>query len=285
MEVLTTVIDVKRRLRAVQGQGLRVALVPTMGALHEGHLSLTRAAREHAELVVVSIFVNPTQFGPNEDFDRYPRDLPGDLAKLEAVGVDVVFAPEVAEIYPPGAQTFVEVTEVSEGLCGAVRPGHFRGVTTVVGKLFEIVRPDAAVFGQKDFQQLAVLRQMAKDLFMDVEVIGAPIVREADGLAMSSRNVYLSPSERKQALALSSGLFAARDMFRGGVLETARLLAVARAPLEAAGLEAEYLELRSAEGLRPLERVEEDAVILVAARLGKTRLIDNQLLLRSEAAA
>ena len=277
MDVLNTVLDVKRRLRPVQTQGLRVGLVPTMGAIHDGHLSLAKEARKHAEVVVVSIFVNPTQFGPSEDLARYPRDLPGDLEKLAGVGVDLVFAPEVVEIYPPGEQTFVEVTEVTQGLCGAMRPGHFRGVTTVVAKLFGIVRPDVAVFGQKDFQQLAVIRRMVQDLHLDVQIFGAPIVRESDGLAMSSRNVFLSKEERERALALSAGLRAAHQQFAAGVLEANELLATALAPVQAAELKPEYLELRSANSLQPLARLDEDAVMLVAARVGATRLIDNQL--------
>lgn len=276
MDVLHTVQAVKARLRPVQAQGLRVGFVPTMGALHEGHLSLVREARQRAEVVVVSIFVNPTQFGPNEDLSRYPRDLPGDLEKLRAVGVDLVFAPEVSEMYPEGAETFVEVTGVSQGLCGAVRPGHFRGVTTVVAKLFGIVRPDVAVFGQKDFQQLAVIRRMTQDLCLDVEIVGAPIVREPDGLALSSRNVFLSPTARAQALALSRGLFAAHARFQAGERDAAALLQAARAELHAAGLEPEYLELRDAASLAPVARVQADAVVLVAARVGSTRLIDNQ---------
>jgi pantoate--beta-alanine ligase len=277
MDVLHTVLDVKRRLRPVQMQGLRVGFVPTMGALHDGHLSLVSEARKHSEVVVVSIFVNPTQFGPNEDLARYPRDLPGDLEKLGGSGADMVFAPEVSEIYPAGEQTVVEVTGVSRGLCGAVRPGHFRGVTTVVSKLFHIVRPDVAVFGQKDFQQLAVIRRMAKDLHLDVEIRGAPIVREPDGLAMSSRNRFLSPEDRARALALSTGLRAAHQRFTSGALAAPELLAAAAAPIAAVGLTPEYLELRSAEELTPVERVEANAVMLVAARLGNTRLIDNQL--------
>lgn len=285
MDLLHTVSDVKRRLRAVQMQGLRVGFVPTMGALHDGHLSLVKEARRRAEVVVASIFVNPTQFGPNEDLARYPRDLPGDLEKLRAVGVDVVFAPEVREIYPEGAQTFVEVTEISQGLCGAVRPGHFRGVTTVVTKLFGIVRPDVAVFGQKDFQQLAVIRRLTQDLCLDVEIVGAPIVRDPDGLALSSRNVFLSPEERSQALSLSRALSSAHAAYSAGERSAAALLKVARAQVQAAGLGPEYLELRDALSLEPVVRVDQDAVMLVAARVGSTRLIDNQTFSRAGATA
>ena len=197
MQILHTAAEVKARLRPLQAQGIKVGLVPTMGALHEGHLSLVRQLAPDVEVVAASIFVNPMQFGPKEDLAKYPRDLAGDAAKLASVGCHLVYAPDAIDVYPPGFQTAVEVSEVSQGLCGAVRPGHFRGVTTVVMKLFQVVRPDIAIFGEKDFQQLTVLRQMASDLALDVEVRGAPLVRDPDGLAMSSRNAYLSPEEAR----------------------------------------------------------------------------------------
>jgi pantoate--beta-alanine ligase len=194
---------------AARQRGDRIAFVPTMGALHEGHVSLLREGRRHGERLVLSIFVNPTQFGPNEDLARYPRDLDGDLALAASAGTDVAYVPDAAAVYPPGFQTFVQVREVENGLCGDRRPGHFAGVATVVCKLFNVVRPHVALFGEKDFQQLAVIRRMVRDLDMSVDVVGMPIVREADGLAMSSRNRYLSPAERQRALSLSRGLTAA----------------------------------------------------------------------------
>lgn len=278
MQILRSNAETKKYLRTVQSEGLRVGLVPTMGALHDGHLSLCRLAREHSETVVTSIFVNPTQFGPNEDFSRYPRDLEGDAAKLQTAGCDVIFAPEVAEIYPSGFETFTEVSNTTKGLCGDRRPGHFRGVTTVVLKLFNIVRPDVAVFGEKDFQQLAVIRAMARDLALDVEVIGAPLIRDPDGLAMSSRNAFLSAAERAKALALSRGLFAARDAFERGAREG--LVKIAAGVLLEAGIEPEYLELREFFTLAPLEVADRPCVMLVAARVGSTRLIDNLILRR-----
>jgi pantoate--beta-alanine ligase len=278
MEILRTTSELGRRLRSVQRQGLRVGLVPTMGALHEGHLSLVREAKARAEVVCASIFVNPTQFGPNEDFDRYPRDLEGDAAKLASVGCDVVFAPEITDMYPEGAQTLVEVTEISQGLCGAHRPGHFRGVTTIVAKLLCLARPDVAVFGQKDYQQLAVIRQMARDLFLDTEIVGAPIVRDPDGLALSSRNAYLSTDERDRALCLSRALARAEEVFAGGERKAGRLVSAAWGVMTEAGVTPEYLEVRDATDLSAVETIESNVVVLVAAQVGKTRLIDNRVI-------
>lgn len=280
MQILHTAAEVKARLRPLQAQGIKVGLVPTMGALHEGHLSLVRQLAPDVEVVAASIFVNPMQFGPKEDLAKYPRDLAGDAAKLASVGCHLVYAPDAIDVYPPGFQTAVEVSEVSQGLCGAVRPGHFRGVTTVVMKLFQVVRPDIAIFGEKDFQQLTVLRQMASDLALDVEVRGAPLVRDPDGLAMSSRNAYLSPEERARALSISRGLGAARAAYEGGERDSAVLLGLVRASLEVAALTPEYLELRSFRELRALERAEDPCVVLVATRVGGTRLIDNVILRR-----
>jgi pantoate--beta-alanine ligase len=261
--------------RQLRRNSLRIGFVPTMGALHDGHLSLVRIAKRHADAVIASVFVNPKQFGPGEDFERYPRDLDSDAHRLALEGCDAVFAPDTGAFYPPGFQTRVSVTEVAQGLCGASRPGHFDGVTTVVAKLFHLVAPDVAVFGEKDFQQLAVIRRMVTDLAFDVDVVGAPIVREDDGLAMSSRNAYLSPEERARALALSRGLFAAQSAHARGERDAAALVAVARAELDAAGIAPEYLELRDAGDLAPVARVEGPSVLLVAARVGATRLIDN----------
>ena len=260
---------------AARARGERIAFVPTMGALHAGHLSLLSAAREHGDRVALSIFVNPTQFGPNEDLARYPRDLPGDLAKAAGVGTDVAFVPEVADMYPPEAQTFVEVRGVSQGLCGDRRPGHFTGVATVVAKLFGIVRPHVALFGEKDFQQLAVIRRMALDLALPVEVVGRPTLREPDGLAMSSRNAYLSPAERARAVAIFQGLSAARAKYDAGERKADALVEAALAVLKERMDRIDYVEIRDADSLASVDRLEKPGVILAAAYLGATRLIDN----------
>ena len=257
-------------------QGTRVGLVPTMGFLHRGHISLMEAARARADRTVVSIFVNPTQFGPGEDLDRYPRDFEGDLVKCAAAGMDAVFAPSPGAMYPPGHQTFVEVTGLSEGLCGARRPGHFRGVATVVTQLFALVRPAVAVFGEKDWQQLQVVRRLALDLHLGVEVVGMPIVREADGLALSSRNAYLSPPDRERALGLSRGLQGARAAWASGMREARVLCDAVRSALAAAGVREDYVELVEPTTLVPLAIAERpDARLLVAGFVGTTRLIDN----------
>jgi pantoate--beta-alanine ligase len=260
---------------AARTRGERIAFVPTMGALHAGHVSLLQEGRRRADKLALSIFVNPTQFGPNEDLARYPRDLPGDLAKAASAGTDVAYCPEPASVYPPGYQTYVQVREAEQGLDGGSRPGHFVGVATVVCKLFNVVRPHLALFGEKDFQQLAVVRAMVADLEMGVEIVGMPIVREPDGLAMSSRNAYLSPDERQRALALSRGLIAARLRAENGERDAAALVATARALVEPAADRVDYVELRDAATLAPLTRLEREAVLLVAAFVGKTRLIDN----------
>jgi pantoate--beta-alanine ligase len=259
--------------------GRRLALVPTMGFLHQGHLSLLREARARAGpegLALATIFVNPTQFGPGEDLGRYPRDLAGDLATCARAGVDRVLAPERPDqIYPPGYQTWVEVTEVSRGLCGASRPGHFRGVATVVLKLLNLTRPHLAFFGEKDWQQLQVVKAMVRDLHLDVEIVGMPIVREPDGLALSSRNAYLSPEDRSRALSLSRALFEARDRAAGGERDAAALAAGARRRVEEAGLRLDYLEVVHPETLQRVERAAPGSRVLVAAFAGSTRLIDN----------
>lgn len=259
--------------------GRRLTLVPTMGFLHQGHLSLLREARARAGpegLALASIFLNPAQFGPNEDLDRYPRDLDGDLAACAQAGVDRVLAPERPEqLYPPGFQTWVEVTEVSRGLCGASRPGHFRGVATVVLKLLNLTRPHLAIFGEKDWQQLQVVKILARDLDLGVEIVGMPIVREPDGLALSSRNAYLSPQERSRALSLSRALFEARDRAAGGERDAAALSAGARRRIQEAGLRLDYLEVVHPETLQPVARAVPGSRVLVAAFAGTTRLIDN----------
>lgn len=271
----------RARAEAWRREGRRIAFVPTMGYLHRGHVSLLDEGRKRGDVLVLSIFVNPTQFGPKEDLSRYPRDLDGDLQKAEDAGVDVAYVPEAAAIYPQGYQTFVEVEELSRGLCGASRPGHFRGVATVVLKLFHVVQPHVALFGRKDYQQLQIIKRMTADLDLGVEIVGMPIVREPDGLALSSRNAYLSPDERHRALALSRALAAAREAFETpGERDAARLVDCARATLHLTpGVRLDYLELRDAETLAPLVgRVERPAVMAVAAFVGNTRLIDNQLL-------
>jgi pantoate--beta-alanine ligase len=256
-----------------------LALVPTMGFLHDGHESLIRAGRNLAPTVAVTIFVNPTQFGPNEDLSRYPRDLESDLRRCESAGASFVFAPDSpAEMYPPGFQTYVEPGPLAAPLCGARRPGHFRGVCTVVAKLFAISRADVALFGEKDYQQLLVIRRMALDLDIGTEVIGRPIVREPDGLALSSRNAYLSPEERTRATALWKTILSVRERFRTGERDTAALEALARQALERAGLRVDYAELRDAVELQPVPAPDPSTRLFLAAFLGKTRLIDNAAL-------
>jgi len=267
------------RCLAARARGTRIALVPTMGYLHDGHLALMRAARERAGaggLALATIFVNPAQFGPGEDLARYPRDLPGDLARCAAAGIDWVLAPERAEqVFAPGHQTWITVEGVSGGLCGASRPGHFRGVATVVAKLFNLTRPHAALFGEKDWQQLQVIRTLVRDLDLDVEVLGVPIVRERDGLALSSRNAYLSVEERLRALALSRALFEAQEAAARGERDAAALRLRARRRIEAAPTRVDYVEIVHPETLAPVARAEPGSRMLVAAFVGTTRLIDN----------
>lgn len=259
--------------------GRRIGLVPTMGFLHEGHLSLIREARRHADDVVVSIFVNPTQFAPNEDYAAYPRDEAHDLALCEAEGAAAVFLPRPADLYAPDASTWVEETVLEKGYCGAQRPIHFRGVCTVVAKLFNIVGPDVAVFGQKDFQQAAVIRRMVRDLNFPIEIIRAPIVRDEDGLAKSSRNTYLTPESRAQALSLSRSLRAAKAAVEAGERDAAKLEALIRAETEANGWIPDYVTVADADSLEPRTTVTPGHnVILIACRQGRLRLIDNVLL-------
>jgi pantoate--beta-alanine ligase len=277
-EIIRDPKALRARVEDLRRDGRRIAVVPTMGALHEGHLTLLRAARERADIVILTIFVNPTQFGPNEDLSRYPRDEAGDIAKARTCGIDLAFCPDVAAMYPQGAQTFVEVRELQKPLCGASRPGHFAGVATIVSKLFHITNPHVAVFGEKDYQQLAILRRMVRDLDFGIEIVGVPIVREPDGLALSSRNAYLSAEQRQSALSLSKGLGAAEAAFKAGERDTSKLLAAARAPLDAANVRIDYLELRDADELSEIPRVDKRAVMAIAAFVGTTRLIDNRVL-------
>lgn len=280
MEISRTIVDVRSRLAAFRtGQGGAVALVPTMGFFHEGHLSLMRAARSRCDMVVVSIFVNPTQFGPAEDLDEYPRDLDSDLQMAAAEAVDLVFAPNAEEMYPPGHETSIDVGSVAEGLCGRSRPGHFQGVATVVAKLFNIVGPDEACFGQKDAQQVAVIKQMVRDLDFDVKIMVCPTVREADGLALSSRNSYLSAEERDQAVALYHALEQAREQVQAGETSASRIRRHMRRSVGANYLvDLEYARIVDAETMHPVEEIKGEALALVAARVGSIRLIDNMLL-------
>ena len=279
MKVLETIDQMRAACFAFKRDGKRLGFVPTMGALHAGHLSLVRAARRQCQAVAVSIFVNPTQFGPNEDFARYPRTFERDQQLLEAEQVDLIFAPSVEEMYPAGARTFVHVEEMSKKLCGRSRPGHFRGVTTVVNKLFNIVEPDLAFFGQKDAAQCAILRRMVRDLAMRVEIIVCPIVRETDGLALSSRNAYLSPAERKQATILHRALMRVQFLADKGECSSEKLIAAARGIFaEEPEVRLDYVEIVDSESLDPLPDVSRGALVAVAAFVGATRLIDNIVL-------
>jgi pantoate--beta-alanine ligase len=279
MVVAETIRDVRRAVREARERGRMVRLVPTMGALHEGHASLIRAARADGGFVAVSLFVNPTQFGPNEDYQKYPRPIERDLDVCRREGVDLVFAPAAAEMYPDGPRTGIHVAGMSETMCGAFRPGHFDGVCTVVAKLLAIVGPDAAYFGEKDAQQLAVIGRMVRDLNLPVEIRGCPLVREPDGLAMSSRNVYLEGADRRRALALSVALAEARRAVEGGERNARTVAADVRRRLEAAdGVALEYAVAVDPDTLEDLERIEDKVLVAVAARVGATRLIDNVLL-------
>lgn len=277
LQQINTIAEMREQIQAARMQGKRIGIVPTMGYLHEGHLSLVRAAREKCDVVVMSIFVNPLQFGPNEDFDRYPRDLERDRTLAEQAGVDVLFTPDVSEMYPRKILTNISVSNVTNPLCGRSRPGHFDGVATVVMKLFQIVQPDYAFFGQKDAQQVAVVTQMVQDLNVPVQIVPCPIIREADGLAMSSRNVYLTPEERAQALVLSHSLSLAEKWLREGVtIEEVRsrvMDIISEKPLAAI----DYVEILSYPELELLEQAVSDTTLILAlaVRFGKTRLIDN----------
>jgi pantoate--beta-alanine ligase len=278
MKVTTTVAETRAILAPERMAARTIGLVPTMGAFHDGHLALMRAARADADIVVVSLFVNPAQFGENEDLSAYPRDFDRDRDLAAAEGVDLLFAPDVSEVYPDGFDTRVEVGGVTDELEGELRPGHFTGVATVVTKLFNMVAPDVAWFGQKDAQQALVIGKLVRDLNMPVRVEVAPTVREADGLAMSSRNAYLDGADRERAVALSRALSAAEQAVAAGRLDAADVLSAARAELDAAGVQPEYLELRSAHDLSPAERVNGNTLLAVAARVGRARLIDNTML-------
>jgi len=281
MEILADPQQMQQRALAARRQGERIAFVPTMGYLHEGHLSLLREGRRRGDLLVLSIFVNPTQFGLNEDLASYPRNLERDTQLAREDGVDLLYLPDSASMYPAGYATWVEVDEsLTDTLCGRIRPGHFRGVTTVVSKLFQIVQPEVALFGSKDFQQLAIIRRMTADLNMPVEIVGMPIVREEDGLAMSSRNVYLDAGMRRQALSLYAALQLARQLVAEGERDGRRLIAAVRERIEREpAAEIDYIQVCHAGTLADLEQIGRDAVMLLAVRFGKTRLIDNHPLM------
>lgn len=279
MRIIEFVSEMQQLADEWRRQGKRIGFVPTMGFLHEGHLALMGEAKRRADVVAVSVFVNPTQFGPNEDFECYPRDMERDIRLCTEVGVDVIFAPRVPEMYPDGYQTSVEVSKVTTPLCGRTRPGHFRGVTTVVAKLFHCVKPHIAIFGQKDYQQWVAVRRMVRDLNMDIEIVSYPTVRESDGLAMSSRNTYLSPAEREIALRLSRSLRAAQELVdRGEIYGEAVLMKVREVLESGGGLRIDYVQLCHPDTLDDVLTVDGCAVLLMAAFIGKTRLIDNCVL-------
>ncbi len=275
LAVVRTVADLRRAVGAFRKAGRTVGLVPTMGALHEGHISLVKGALERGDIPVTSIFVNPTQFGPNEDFAAYPRDEQGDFDKLREAGCRIVFAPSKDEMYPGQQLTTVTVTGITDGLCGPLRPGHFEGVATVVSKLLLMAMPDRAFFGEKDYQQLQVIKRMVRDLSMPFEIVGMPTVREADGLAMSSRNRYMNPTERTVAVGLYRELNAVAKAARGGASCTAAAAEASKALLAGGFDKIEYLTVVDAESLAPLEKVSGPARVIAAVRLGRTRLIDN----------
>jgi len=276
MKVIRDAAAMKAVSEDYRKRGARIGFVPTMGYLHEGHMSLVRESRAKTDITLVSIFVNPAQFGPREDFQAYPRDPAGDLALLEKEGVDVVFCPDALEMYPPGYKTYVEVHDLQNGLCGRSRPGHFRGVCTVVLKLFNIVRPDVAFFGWKDAQQVALIKKMAEDLNLDVRVEGLPIVRDEDGVALSSRNSYLTPEERKAARALQESLEEARKRIDAGERTPAAISEGIRARLGKEPLcRVDYVEIVDLSGFEPVRRIENGVLIALAVFVGTTRLIDN----------
>jgi pantoate--beta-alanine ligase len=276
MEVIKTIKEMKEFSSQARRAGKTIAFVPTMGYFHDGHLSLMREGRRRGHLLIISLFVNPTQFGPNEDFKNYPRDFERDSKMAEEVGVDVLFAPEASDMYPLNHQTIVRVEKVTQNLCGRSRPIHFQGVTTVVMMFFEIVMPHVAIFGEKDYQQLVTIQQMVRDLHMSVEVVGMPTVREADGLAMSSRNAYLLPEERKAALSLYRSLQKAKELLQKGERKADRILHEMKGIFQSEPLvRIDYVQICDATTLQDVDRIEGDVVVALAAYLGKTRLIDN----------
>ena len=279
MRIISSVEEMQQTALSLKREGKRIAFVPTMGYLHEGHASLLRAGRTQGDILVLSIFVNPIQFGPNEDLDRYPRNLDGDCAIARECGVDIAFTPTAADMYPPGFQTAIRVKDLALPLCGASRPGHFDGVATVVAKLFNIVQPDVALFGKKDFQQLAIIRRMTIDLSLPVKIVGMPIVREMDGLAMSSRNAYLSADQRQSALCLSRSIRKVKELYSAGEQRVERLHRVALELIQAeSGILIDYVEFRDAGSLEPVTTAQDTTLMALAVKIGTTRLIDNTVL-------
>ena len=279
MEIIETIAMMQKASERWRNKDEIIVLLPTMGFLHEGHLELLRVGREKGDKLIMSLFVNPTQFGPQEDYDKYPRDTEGDLEKARSKGVDAVFMPSAMEMYPDGFQTTVTVEKVTQYLCGRSRPGHFSGVTTVVAKLFNITKPHRAIFGEKDYQQLVVIRQMVRDLNMGVDIIGVPTVRERDGLAMSSRNTYLTPDERESALSLKKGMEMAGAMVAKGEKDSAKIIgAVRELILNHPFTEIDYVTICNSENLTDIETVEESALLALAVKVGRARLIDNRIL-------
>lgn len=279
MEIIATAKEMQQRSDQLRQQEETIAFVPTMGYLHEGHLALMREGKKRGGKLIISIFVNPTQFGPAEDYEQYPRDMQRDLKLAQNVGVDIVFTPSAQEMYPNGFQTSVEVERVTQNLCGISRPGHFRGVTTVVAKLFNIVKPHVALFGQKDYQQLVAIKRMVDDLNVDTEVIGIPTIRERDGLAMSSRNAYLSPKKRKEAAKLYRALRKGEELFRQGEKNSTAILTTVREGIEETKPQKiDYVKICDAHTLEDIKEIKDEAIIAVAVQIGKTRLIDNIIL-------
>jgi len=276
MNIITAPLDMQKTALALKQAGKRIGLVPTMGFLHEGHLSLIKLARRQADVVILSIFVNPTQFGPNEDFSRYPRNFERDRSLCETTGVDIIFNPVPEAMYPAGHSVYVEENVLSKGLCGATRPGHFRGVLTVVAKLFNLTLPDVAVFGQKDAQQARLIQQLARDLNFPVTIMLAPIIRESDGLAKSSRNTYLSPAERREALCLQQTLQTARRLYRAGERDARRIIAAMKAGIEQIpSARVDYIAIVDRDTLHSAPRLDTPVLVTLAIYIGKTRLIDN----------
>jgi len=279
MQTIKSIKEMQTFSNREMGEGKTIALVPTMGFFHPGHLSLMEEGRRRGNFLVVSIFVNPTQFGAGEDYENYPRDMGKDQQLAEEEGVDVIFAPSVAEMYPSDYQTYVNVEEVTRNLCGLSRPTHFSGVTTVVCKLFSIVKPHFAIFGEKDFQQLVAIRQMVSDLNLDVKIVGMPIYREKNGLAMSSRNKYLTPDERKAALCLFRSLMQAKELLRQGERKTEEILRKVLSIIEAEQLaEIDYVKICDVKTLKDIEQINQEIVLALAVKIGKARLIDNIVL-------
>jgi pantoate--beta-alanine ligase len=276
MQIIYSAKEMQETAFQLRASKKKISFVPTMGFLHEGHLSLIDEAKKHGDVVVLSIFVNPTQFGPSEDFEKYPRNVEQDQKLAEDRGVDILFLPSPEEIYPPGHQTFVLVTELTRGLCGGFRPGHFRGVTTVVAILFSLVQPNVAIFGEKDYQQLVTIQRMVSDLHLPIEIIGVPTLREKDGLAMSSRNVYLSKQARKEALYLHQSIMLAQKYLQEGMHDVSELLKKVKEKLsKGKGLSLQYAEIADAKSLQPLKKVDRPARLLIAVLLNDKRLIDN----------